>query len=110
MIQKIRTYREGDQWFFDDRAKGIEHEEFIEGVPELFYLVTGDPAVEHLDLEFSTEPFDGAIALRFVRDELDGVVYEYEGQEGWLCPVFREYLKEAPRVLCASVRAAMAGR
>ena len=103
----LHLYREGNRWFFDDVKKNIEHEEFVGGIPEILYALTGMPGMKGCDVTLSTsEPLGAALlTLSDEEDRLGGVYYIYdnEGKEmkGWLCPVFWEYFQPpfAPKKL-----------
>lgn len=100
-------YREGDQWFFDDNAKRIYHEEFVSTIPEMLYRLAGDRNIRKLRVIVSNQEFSGSHALEFEHFESGGVVYRLveEDISGWLCAVFWEYFNSDnfPRNLWVSV-------
>ena len=107
MMFTLHLYREGDRWFFDDEKKSIEHEELVEGVPEILYEICADTTVQKLDVSISTRQLTGGIPLKRSdrHDPMGGVYYIYDAGdhevEGWLCPVFWDYFTppDAPKTI-----------
>ena len=112
MTYTIQFYKEpSGRWFFDDEAKGIFHEEMVEGVPEILNFYAGWDA-DTVDITFSDAPFNGYDAKLVFLEEVDGgappyggVIYgDFDGVStlgtGWFCPTFWKYFdKPAPRYL-----------
>jgi hypothetical protein len=101
-ITAIKPYRWEGLWVFDDETVGLKREPFVAGADTIIDLAVArkrikDPEKGFL-LLFSAQRFPGAdMELKWVREEMDGNVYEWEGHEGWLCPALFKYFPEAPR-------------
>ena len=96
----LDLYREGDEWFFDDIKKDIEHEGLVDGIPEIIYAMVGSDQITKCKVSVNTKdpslsPTKNSSWLEMaLEDEVDpmgGVYYSYEGIKGWLCPVFWRY-------------------
>lgn len=106
MTHTIQFYREpSGRWFFDDEAKGIIHEEMVEGVPEILNFYVGRDA-DTVDITFSDAPFNGYDAKLVFLEEVDGgVIYgDFDGVStlgtGWFCSTFWKYFSSpAPKYL-----------
>jgi hypothetical protein len=93
----LHLYREGSRWFFDDPRKGIEHEEFVGGVPKFLYYLAGRTDIKECDITIDAQKVDGVSSLVRVDsgNPHGGIYYLHEesGLEIWLCPVFWNYFK-----------------
>jgi len=88
-------------WVFDDQAKDLHQEPFVEGIPEMIDdLVVDIPNARNgFRLLFSPSPFAGwQRRLSRLRQELGGWWYASDEPkaEGWLCPALFRYFDEAP--------------
>ena len=93
-----------DRWFFDDKAKGIVHEEFVAGIPELIKFLCENARATKVHAIIDTQRFEGAFELKFSHEENGGVVYSLHHLNGWLCPVFWQYFSKPPKSLWVSVK------
>jgi hypothetical protein len=110
-IFTIRPYLWNGTWVFDDPAVGLVREALVSGMPEMIARATERAGIARPEngfvALFSKDPFPGAdVVLRWVREESGGNTYEWEGQEGWLCPALFRYFDEAPPTLYVQVRPA----
>ncbi len=108
-IMVIKPYRWEGMWVFDDERVGLLREPFVGGADTIIDLAIAaaaiaDPANGFV-LIFSANPFPGAhMELDWVRDEMGGNVYRWEGQEGWLCPALLKYFDEPPLKIFAQLK------
>ena len=100
---RLHLYKQGPTWMFDDKARNIKQEPFVEGSSEMIDLIFrefGFPTdgQDGVTVEFDLEKsHPDMVQVRKVRDlELDWARYEYNGLEGDLCPVTPVYLKKHP--------------
>jgi hypothetical protein len=101
-------YRESSRWYVDDPGNGFSkaENELVSGIPEMIESLVG--TVDRARVEARDIAFEGAVKLTLLSDKSSGGV-EYEmgtGDEkikGWLCPVFWQYFKTAPRELWVRV-------
>ena len=108
-IFTIRPYLWEGVWVFDDAAVGLVREALVYGMPELIRMATAEAGIENPERGFvalfSRDPFPGAtIELSWVREEMNGNIYVWRGQEGWLCPALLRYFDPPPRKLFIEVR------
>ena len=102
----IEPYQWSGLWVFDDPRVGLEKEPFVSGMPEIIDLAVRDipDAGNGFTLMFSANPFPGAtVELEWVREEMGGNWYRWNGLEGWLCPALFRYFETAPPKLFAQV-------
>ena len=104
-LMTIQPYWDGATWVFDDPQVGLQREPFVAGVPEIidrFLERAGLPPRARFLLIFSARPFPGHHAeLEWVREEVGGNWYRWDGSEGWLCPALFKYFPSAqPRIYC----------
>lgn len=90
-------------WVFDDKARDIKAEPFVNGIPEMIDHFTKDipKAAKGFTLLFSKDPIPGAQA-HLIRDEIvgQGTWYHLAGSpkvKGWLCPVLYAYFDKPPK-------------
>lgn len=102
-INVIRPYRWEGLWVFDDPAKGLDKEPFIEGMPEIIEYGCSRKGIEKPErgftVYFSAQRMPGVdYVLKLVGPEESGHIYELEGTEmqGWLCPALMKYFDEPP--------------
>jgi hypothetical protein len=88
---------------FDDAAKGIEREPFVDGSTELIDFILeefGFPTTGRLpvEVEFGLErTHPDMVEIRKVEDTGDDwALYDYKGNRGALCPVTLVYLGSHP--------------
>ncbi len=100
-IFTIKPYKT-TTWVFDDKARDIQAEPFVVGIPEMINHFTKGikNAAKGFNLLFSATPIPGAEAhLIKIREEGRGTWYRLDGStlEGWLCPVLYEYFDRPPK-------------
>ena len=100
----LDIYREGNKWFFDDSLKGIKHEEFVDGIPDIIKFACGNALAKNVRAIIDTQRFEGADELVFDHEDMGGVVYTCNNIQGWLCPVFWQYFTLPPKSLWVSVK------
>jgi uncharacterized protein DUF6717 len=74
-----------------------------------FVVLLGGQTIRDADkgflLVFSADQFPGAeMELTWLRQEMGGNVYLWEGQEAWLCPALFKYFETAPPRIFAQIR------
>ena len=102
----IEPYRHAGTWVFDDRARGLQQEPFVAGIPGIIEKVTKDipNAEDGFRLTFSDRPFPGythTLKKKEKSRESGGHWYvcpQYD-MEGWLCPALYQYFEEAPETI-----------
>ena len=109
-IMVIKPYKWAGMWVFDDEAVGLQREAFVGGADTLIDLgierwqIPG--ASNGFILIFSKDPFPGAnMQLEWVRPDGGGNIYQWEGQEGWLCPALFKYFEKAPPRIYVQIKA-----
>lgn len=109
----IFPYKIEGIWAFDDAAKGLGREPFVDSANSFIEgLVASIPNAEQgFRLLFSANPFPGyALSLKWVREEYNGNWYVGEnGVEGWLCPALFKYFDATPPQLFAKAEAIAKG-
>jgi hypothetical protein len=103
-VMTLQPYWYNSTWVFDDTAAGLQHEPFVQGVPEMVNALVKDipNARDGFRLRFSAQPFQGyQKRLTWVQAKDGGNVYRSEDPplEGWLCPALFRYFKAAPPYL-----------
>ena len=110
-LQVIRPYVKGNLWVFDDPARGLQAEPFVNGIDLMIDIMTADipMAMAGFDLVFSHEPFASiypVVELTRVANDYGGAWYraKIEGRRmhGWLCPALLCYFPTPPDRLYAS--------
>lgn len=91
-------------WVFDDKAREIKAEPFVNGIPEMIdHFIKDIPkAFKGFTLIFSSKPFpDSQAHLIFIEKLGMGTWYRLAGMKGmkpgWLCPVLYKYFKTPPK-------------
>ncbi len=110
-INIIKPYRFNGMWVFDDQRVGLHHEPFVAGADTIIDLAVARKNIPNAQAGFialfSPDPFPGAdMQLHWQREEMGGNVYEWEGQEGWLCPALLRYFPTPPREIHVQIRPA----
>ena len=91
-------------WVFDDKAKGLEKEPFVMGIPEMIDdLVKGIPNAHNgFRLLLSATPFP-TYQAQFIRlkEEWGGCWYRAEDtlKVGWLCHALFHYFDTPPKAI-----------
>lgn len=109
-LHVIFPYQVEGIWAFDDTAKGLQREPFVEEANGFLDALTAHipNAKAGFRLIFSARPFPGfALNFKLQRAEFDGHWYACEqvGGEGWLCPALLKYFDAAPPELYAKAEA-----
>lgn len=108
----IEIYRHNGTWCFTDEVRGLTHEPFVLGIPEIIDTVLksqrGGPLHTSYRVLFSANPFPKAYghleiqnkehggawyALRSAENELET---EDVAQIGWLCPATLKFFDAFP--------------
>lgn len=96
----IEIYRHCGTWAFTDESRGLVHEPFVAGIPEIidsFIENYGDKTQETHKITFSSSDFPGSHGkLTKEHMESGGAWYSYGNQEGWLCPATLHFFKKHP--------------
>ena len=98
----IEPYRLAKTWVFDEPRLHLQHEPFVQGIPEMIdRLVKDIPGSDQsVRLIFSQQQFPGAqLQLDWRREQGGGNWYfseEYQ-MEGWLCPALFKFFPRAPQ-------------
>ena len=113
-IHIINPYWQAGTWVFDDPARDLMAEPFVNGAPEILSALVEQagiaPATARAGfrLLFSPDPFPGhqQVARRGASQD-GGTWYTVEplGISGWLCPALFAYFAEAPRELYVKAEA-----
>ncbi|HET7838244.1 MAG TPA: DUF6717 family protein [Rectinemataceae bacterium] len=106
---EVRAYRDEEGWFIDDdNGFSKSDNELIAGIPKIIELMAGSDA-RRVRIRYSDRPFKDAKLLSLLHSNELGATYQYDDgelHEGWLCPVFFWYFKEAPARLYVRIRKA----
>lgn len=97
----ISPYKVQGIWAFDDDAKGLVREPFVDETNGFIDALTANipGAEEGFRMLFSAKPFPGyMLSFRKVKEEYEGNWYACDqlGGEGWLCPALFKYFEVAP--------------
>lgn len=106
-LKKVRLYKIGNTWGFDDPYLNLIFEPFVFGSSELIqYLLDNKAKIKNKTTPTmigSTKPLEGAIGLlRLKKEEDGGVWYTYYDteqdvlMENWFCPWFHAFFKPVP--------------
>jgi len=103
----IEVYPHCGTWAFTDTARGLVHEPFVCGIPEIidhFIQHFGDTSRKKHVLTFSDRTFPSSQgALIKGAPYSGGAWYSYKDMEGWLCPATLKFFNEMPETLFVSV-------
>lgn len=108
--QTVHAFKDKACWYVDD-ANGFSKadNQLVGGVPEIIECIAGKAATR-VSIDFSIEPFADSVCLSLLSGTTTGSTYRgtIDGREmeGWLCPVFFHYFKEAPQRLYIKIRGA----
>ena len=102
----IEIYRHCGTWAFTDESRGLVHEPFVAGIPDIIdhlIAIYSDPANEKFRITFSSTNFPGCqVRLTRKHEEHGGYWYQFgPDMQGWLCPATLEYFSEHPQELFA---------
>lgn len=87
----IEIYKFNGTWCFTDVQRELVHEPFVLGIPEIINTVLKENELYEEDKNyrvlFAEQEFPQCHgALTQTREEFNGAWYEWNNQEGWLCP------------------------
>ena len=99
----VHAMKDDGYWYVDDdNGFSKADNQLVAGIPEIIECLAGGDA-SRVSIDYSDEPFPNAICLTLVSGSTTGSTYRgtINGteMEGWLCPVFFHYFKEAPEKL-----------
>ena len=108
-IVVIKPYRWEGMWVFDDERVGLDKEPFVGGADTIIDAAVVNNGIRNADggflLLFSAGPFPGAeMELTWLRQEMGGNVYSWNGMEGWLCPALMKYFTTPPKIIYAQLK------
>ena len=108
-IMAIKPYKWEGLWVFDDERVGLDKEVFVAGADTVIELATARKGIRDPEngflLLFSSNRFPGAdLELTWLREEMNGNFYEWQGREAWLCPALFKYFPTAPTKIYAQMR------
>ena len=108
-ITAIKPYKWEGLWVFDDERVGLDKEVFVAGADTMIDMAVARKGIHDAEngflLLFSADRFPGAdLELTWLREEMNGNVYQWEGQEAWLCPALFKYFDSAPTRIYAQLR------
>jgi hypothetical protein len=108
-IKAIKPYKWEGLWVFDDERVGLDKEPFVAGADAVIDVAVERQGIREPEkgfvLLFSGDRFPGAtMELTWVRHEMNGDVYVWEGREAWLCPALLKYFPKAPAKIFAQFR------
>ena len=112
-ISVIHPYWSDGMLVFDDPAKGLEQEPFVEGADTVLSDIASRRLGEDPDkftVLFSGQKFRGSTDHAvWVRAEDNGNVYRHTGLLGsefefWLCPALLKYFDEPPQELHIKIK------
>ena len=101
-INVIAPYWHAGTWVFDDPARDLDKEPFVEGIPQMIDDLVQDipDARAGFRLLFSTAPFPGfQKRIEWVREDMQGNWYRTDDPpiEGWLCPALFKFFETPPQ-------------
>lgn len=111
----IEVYRHAGTWCFTDEARGLLHEPFVLGIPEII-----DKLIENVEnqgnkttyaITFSERQFPTcSTRLEKVREEHGGAWYTLHAEgitaeEGWLCPATLKFFTSFPEAIYVVLKA-----
>jgi len=101
----VWIHRQGNNWVFDDRGKGIKNEAFVMGSSEIIEAVKEQLGKEPRTLMFSdVVELEHKIELQEACGDQWSLYHSEEtGREGWLCPVLYQYFEQPPETIYFSL-------
>lgn len=100
----IQIYEHCGTWAFTDKARGLTHEPFVAGIPEIIDFCIdayGDKTKETHRIVFSAEYFPLCQGhMTKTSNEHGGAWYQFDVQDGgfkgWLCPATLKFFDSHP--------------
>lgn len=114
-MMTIEIYRHAGTWCFTDEARGLLHEPFVLGIPEMI-----DRLIEKIGdqknkttyaITFSEQQFPTcSTRLEKLEEEHGGAWYALhaegiETKEGWLCPATLKFFSDFPKTIYVTLKA-----
>ncbi len=110
MSKKLKIWKEGRIWYFNDEKKGIEKEPFVGKINDILTYINVIEIIKHNDkmtVLFDSKPFKGW-EYSFSKKKEEGDWTEYSSKyfrvSDWLCPVLYQYFKEPPETIYLDVK------
>jgi hypothetical protein len=113
----LEIYRHAKTWCFTDSQRGLLHEPFVLGVPEIIdYVIEQKEKLDYsktYQVIFSDTQFPGAsYYLQQLRSEFKGCWYtlfsvtdeQQDVDEGWLCPATLKFFDQFPVKIYVSIK------
>jgi hypothetical protein len=91
-------------WAFDDAERGIIAEPFVGQTNTIIDRIREIQHAENTIIECSATPFPGSVQANWTGYSDGGNWYEFEGIEGWLCPVLLQFFSEAPKHIYLTIQ------
>jgi len=107
-MMTIEIYRHAGTWCFTDEARGLLHEPFVLGIPEMIDKIiestNKNNEEDRYRITFSAQEFPlCSTKLHKREDDCGGSWYELESalateinQRGWLCPATLKFFSDFP--------------
>lgn len=103
-MMTIEIYRHAGTWCFTDEARGLLHEPFVLGIPDIIDNIIKDNEKEKHTITFSSQRFPLCyMNMKKVYEEYGGAWYELESaldmtskKKGWLCPATLKFFSDFP--------------
>ena len=97
----IEIYQFNGTWCFTDLKRQLVHEPFVLGIPEIINTVLETNSLyeegKNYRILFAEQEFPQTHGvLNQVREEFNGAWYEWNGEEGWLCPATLAFFEYFP--------------
>jgi len=104
----IHPYKFKGIWVFDNPARNLDKEAFVQGADKILDYISKDiaGAADGFMLTFSPFPVKGSkFVVSFLKAEFGGSWYQLEGTDiqGWLCPALFKFFDTAPAKLFLTV-------
>lgn len=105
-MMTIETYRHAGTWCFTDEKRGLVHEPFVLGIPEIIdFMIEKLPAKDKTGtyrILFSSAMFPNCkTRLKKEQHEYGGAWYNLQTEQnkefrGWLCPATLKFFADFP--------------
>jgi hypothetical protein len=108
-MMTVEIYRYADTWCFTDEKRGLIHEPFVLGTPEIVdYMIESLPSQNTENkyrIIFSSEMFPNCKThLKRDKNEHGGAWYALQAEQkdelrGWLCPATLKFFADFPECI-----------
>lgn len=97
----IEIYEFNGTWCFTDQERELVHEPFVSGIPEIINTVLKNNSLyedgKNYRVLFAEQEFPQCHGvLNQTRKEFSGAWYDWNDQEGWLCPATLAFFDHFP--------------